>query len=327
MPLALLAAVLCQAPAPAPAPQARIVWDSKDFDFGSIYPDTTISHRFKITNAGSAPLRIIRVTPTCGCTSTVVGKGTLAPGETTEIEAIFNATGLAGPIRKAIRVLTNDPANRTQTLTLMAQVRRYILPSTETVTFQDLVRTLPRTASVKLTSNTGEPIVVADVELSEAPWLGVATREDGHDVWVDFNLVGRRIPPGKMSGTDTISVHATNPRPSNVNLTVRWDLRASVAALPARVAWAEPAGRELRQTVTLRQVDGKAFRILSATASPAGLSTEGIPAGPASSHDIQAILSAKTQPGLFQGKITLALDDPDQPELEIRVAAALDSPK
>jgi hypothetical protein len=314
----MLASVVCLA---QPAP--HISFDATHFDFGKISSDAKVSHRFKVTNTGKAPLNITRLNPSCGCTSTVVGKWTLAPEESTEVEVTFNPAGFRGVSRKSIQVVSDDPASPTMTLTFEADVVREIMPSTDSVFFQDLVRSVPRKASVKLASGTDKPVVLTDAKAPGAPYLAAVLRKDGKDAWVDITLDGRKIPGGRQVGADAIIVRTANPKVPTVTLTVQWEMRASVTATPQRVAWSEPAGTELRSKVVLKQVDGKPFRILSTRTSNQALSVEGADKAAAASHEIEVVLAANALPGLYTEKVMLTLDDPDQPQLELRVTASL----
>src|SRR5208283_709756 len=113
--LVILAPVICMA---QPAP--HISFDAVDFDFGKISADAKVTHRYKVTNTGQAPLNITGVNPACGCTSTVLGKCTLGPGEGTEIEVTFNPAGYQGPAHKSIQVVSDDPATPRVFLTFQA---------------------------------------------------------------------------------------------------------------------------------------------------------------------------------------------------------------
>ena len=199
-----------------------------------------------------------------------------------------------------------------------------IMPSTDSVFFQDLVRSAPRKASVKLSSGTDKPVLLTDAKAPGAPYLTTALRKDGKDAWVDITLDGRKVPAGRQVGADAIIVRTTNARVPTVTITVQWEMRASVTANPLRVAWSEPAGTELRSSVLLKQVDGKPFRILSSRTTNPGPDRRGH-AGKtaAASHEIQVVLASNAQPGLYTEKVLLTLDDPDQPELELRVSASL----
>jgi hypothetical protein len=253
----------------------------------------------------------------------VLGKWTLAPGESTDIEVTFNPAGFRGLSRKSIQVVSDDPASPTSTLTFEADVVREIMPSTDSVFFQDLVRSVPRKISVKLTSGTERPVELTDAKAPGAPYLATALRRDGKDAWVDITLDGRKIPAGRQLGADAVIVRTTNPKVPSITLTVQWEMRADVTADPLRVAWSEPAGKPLSSKVLLKQVDGKPFRILSWKSTNPALSVTGSDQPAASRHEIEVVLSADARPGLYTEKVLLTLDDPNQPQLELRVSASL----
>ncbi len=84
-------------------------FDKITYDFGTISQDKVIEHIFNLTNTGKSNLYIRKVGASCGCTAVVPSKTTIAPGETTEIKAVFNPAGREGNQKKAITVITNDP--------------------------------------------------------------------------------------------------------------------------------------------------------------------------------------------------------------------------
>ena len=100
----------------------RLILEAPDFDFGEVTPGTVLKHQFKATNAGDAALSISRLQPECGCTTAVVGKKTLAPGESTELEADFNTAGESGSVRKMVQVTSDDPASPVQNLYFEARI-------------------------------------------------------------------------------------------------------------------------------------------------------------------------------------------------------------
>lgn len=318
--LAFLVPALCLAQAPA---QPRLVLDSAQHDFGQIAPGTRVSYRFKLSNAGEAPLTIVKLSPSCGCTSTVVGKDTLAPRESTELEVTFDSTGSVGLERKSVVVETNDPVNPAQVLTFQAEVLPVVSPASQVVLFQDLLPSEHRKTSVKLVGGTRAQLRVANVDLPAAPWLGVATREAGQDLWVDLDLAARSLPPSKLSGTATLTLHLINPGPSVAKLEVRWAKRPPVTAAPARLAWVEAAGQDYPLSLQLSQPEHRPFRILAArTSNPV---FQVAPPSPRASarQDVQVVLSSTARPGNYEEKAYLTLDTPGHPELEIRLAAVL----
>ncbi len=303
--------------------QPRMVVDALNHDFGRVTQGDKVSHRFKISNEGDAPLNIIRMNSSCGCTSTLLGQAHLEPGEATELEVTFNAAGLRGPAHKSVQVVSDDPVNPDRILTFQADVVGDIQASEQEVRFLDLQPRDRRKATVKLESGSGRSITVADVGLSEAPWLGVATREAGRVLYVDFDLLAKDLPPARPSGTDTIVLHLKTPEPYQVRLQVSWEKRAAVVATPARIAWAEPAGRELAATVVLEQREHKPFRVLAASPSSPLLAVAGAGGKAARRQTLQVTFAGTAPAGSYEEKVLLTLDTPGNPTMEIRVAAAL----
>jgi hypothetical protein len=318
--IALSVPAICLAQA---LPQPRMTLESTHHDFGKIAPDTVVSHRFKVTNTGDALLTITKLNPSCGCTSSVVGKDHLAPGESTELEVTFNSAGYTGPIEKSVGVVSDDPAQPSQTLAFTGEVAPNVKVSNEEVRFLDLGRGDRRRVSVQLESGTSQPIQLTDVQMSEAPWLGVTTREMGRNLWVDFDLLAKRLPPGQMTGTDTVTVHLRNPGPSTITLKVLWEQVPPVIATPRRVAWAEPAGKPLNMAVQLKSRDHKAFRILSTRTTNPLVQVSGVSPKAAASQAVQVQLSPTAPPGDYDEKAILTLDTPGHPEFNVRVIATI----
>lgn len=318
---ALIAAsvpVLCMAQAPP-----HLAVDEAIHDFGRIRVGEKAAHRFRITNDGGAELKILRLVSSCGCTSTVAGKDTLAPGESTDLETAFNAEGFRGPVAKTVEVVTNDPASPSLTLTLKAEVLADVTPSTQEVHFGDLGPRDRRKASVKLASETGQPILVTGADLSEAPWLGVATRTVGKDVFVDFLMLAKNLPPEKGSGIDTVTLHVANPRLSEVHLQVRWDRRLPVVADPGRISLDGVAGADVTCSVNVSSRDGKPFRILSALSTTPQIEVVDLPRAAAARHRVHFKVSGSIPAGTRDERVVLALDAAGQSELPIRFSLFL----
>ena len=318
--LLLLASAVCLAQAQG---HPRLILEAPDFDFGQVAQGTVLRHRFTATNGGDAALSISRLQPECGCTTALVGRKTLAPGESTELEVAFDTSGESGSVRKRVQVNSDDPASPVQNLYFEARLLEGVSVSSDRVLFPGLTRADAPRSSVKLTSGTGQPIRVVTLDRSDAPWLRVDTRPDGNDLWVDFRLQASRLPKNRLADTDTLVLHLANPEPSAVKLEVQWELRAPVTAVPERVAWAEPAGHDLTATVRMRQNERKPFRILAARTSNPLLRVAILSAKPAPVQEIRLTLASSAKPGAYQEKAYLTLDTPGHPVMEVRVAAAL----
>ena len=183
---------------------------------------------------------------------------------------------------------------------------------------------MPRKSSIKFTRGSGQPFKLLEAKAPGAPWIAATLRPEAAEAWwVDVVLDGRTVPPGRNVGTDAVVVKTDNAKAPLVTLTVQWEVRASLVAEPVRVAWVEAPGKELRTKVLLKQVDGKPFRILSARTTNPVIRVEGLAKAAAATQEIQVVMEAKAKAGMYNEKVLLATDNPDQPEFELRVAASL----
>jgi hypothetical protein len=120
----LLPAGLACTPAPAPPADAapRLVVDPGSFDFGDVRPGSSPSRRFRLRNAGGAPLRILDVSSTCGCLVSRPDTDTIAPGGATELRVTLSVTDEKGPLLRSVTLKTNDPAQPEQSIEVRAHV-------------------------------------------------------------------------------------------------------------------------------------------------------------------------------------------------------------
>lgn len=123
--LAAAAVLLPLAAAPAAGPAApgpEIRWDETTHDFGTIRADRKQTFSWGFRNAGAAPLKILNVFPSCGCTAAEPG-GAVAPGAAGSMTVTFDPAGEEGDVRKTITVVTNEEAHPRTILTFRAKIR------------------------------------------------------------------------------------------------------------------------------------------------------------------------------------------------------------
>lgn len=93
-------------------PTTSITFETKRFDFGTVTSGDKVKTTFKFKNTGKEPLLISDVKTSCGCTASDYPREPVAPGESAEIEAIFDTSGKSGAQTKNVTVMTNtDPSS------------------------------------------------------------------------------------------------------------------------------------------------------------------------------------------------------------------------
>jgi len=88
---------------------ARVVFKEREWDFGKVRQGEIVSHEFIFRNEGTAPLRIGRVTTSCGCTAALVTEKEIPPGKEGRLKVTFDSHGYSGKVIKYIYFESNDP--------------------------------------------------------------------------------------------------------------------------------------------------------------------------------------------------------------------------
>jgi hypothetical protein len=94
------------ASAPDSTQTTEITFAETTFDFGVINKGQMVTHPFKFTNTGKAPLIITSATASCGCTVPSYPKDPILPGQTGEIKVQYNGSG-TNQIEKTVTVVAN----------------------------------------------------------------------------------------------------------------------------------------------------------------------------------------------------------------------------
>ena len=77
--------------------------------FDPIEEGEKVTHAFKFTNTGNAPLEITNAEVSCGCTYPSYPFLPIAPGESGQIEVTFNSKGKFGKQKPIVTIYTNTP--------------------------------------------------------------------------------------------------------------------------------------------------------------------------------------------------------------------------
>lgn len=88
--------------------QAKVVFESKTVDFGTVVEGTLCKHRFAYKNIGSEPFTISNVSVTCGCTVPQWSKEPLKPGDTASLYIQFDTRNKMGEVAKGVNLSTNS---------------------------------------------------------------------------------------------------------------------------------------------------------------------------------------------------------------------------
>ena len=110
-------------PVPSDRPLPRVVVTGDDtHDFGRMERDSTRSHTFAIRNDGDAPLKLVKRSTSCKCTTSLLENEMVLPGKTAQITLEWTTITDAADFRQTATIETNDPRRQFLTLTIHGKV-------------------------------------------------------------------------------------------------------------------------------------------------------------------------------------------------------------
>jgi hypothetical protein len=151
-------------PTPPAFPLPKIEVPRLEFEWGEVIQGAVITTIFPIHNRGTAPLKILKVTSNCGCTSTFYSEE-IAPGEEGRIELKIDTAKLFGrALRKNATVFCNDPTQGQVTLWLRGDVIP-LLKSTAAILKVSGICEEMKEARFRFTPGTDQPTTVVGASL------------------------------------------------------------------------------------------------------------------------------------------------------------------
>ncbi|WP_370227045.1 DUF1573 domain-containing protein [Mesoflavibacter sp.] len=116
---------------------AKIEFESKTIDYGTIENGADGNREFKFTNTGDAPLVITNAKGSCGCTVPTWPRTPIAPGASDVIKVRY-ATNRTGGFSKTVTLTTNAVNSATVRLRIKGTVKPKVEEAKETETKEEI---------------------------------------------------------------------------------------------------------------------------------------------------------------------------------------------
>lgn len=260
---------------------------------GSVGPRETKEVVFGIKSLARHPfrLRVMDLSPGLSLDERQLDSP-LQPGEVRRLRVRVDPTGMEGPIRGAMRLGTDDPAQPFYILRYDMTVR----PAVEVdATRQDLGAVAPYespSAVYRFRREDGEPLRLT-LEPPLPPYLQATVSPTGGGAEVQVTLRPALLPPGELSGLEILRVATHVRRHPRYTLTLAWHLALPVRPSPSRLVFDDLDTLELPLELASR--DGRPFRITQASIAGRGFALAA-PPGPAAPRQVLRIRRTGNEP-------------------------------
>jgi thiol-disulfide isomerase/thioredoxin len=316
------------APAPTQGPRPVIKVDSAVHDFGTTWIGTALSHSFKITNAGTAPLKILKVDPKCGCTVAGPYPDTLAPGASGEFPFSLDTSSLYNQYEKWIPITSNDPVTPELNLTLRGVCKRYIEVMPPGAYFNTLTPEMPRERTLTIKNNASSPLQLSVTPPSPPGDFKFELVETKPGQEFDLRVsLARRYELGDLP----VNLRGGAILKSNIEAQKFVDVRA-FARIPGRIdvqpeviTIIKPAGNPgsikipLTQVIRISNYGDAPLKVVEATADDPALNVDVVEPKPGKSIHVRVRFDAGYLPPPEGRAVTIKTDDAKRPIIRVPV--------
>jgi thiol-disulfide isomerase/thioredoxin len=291
-------------------------------DFGKVWTGSDLKHTFKIKNTGTAPLKITKVKPACGCTTKGKHPSEIAPGATGEFSFGLNTKKVNGKFTKAITITTNDPKNGSTILKLVGDVQHFVEVTPNAATFGRLKPDSVMTKTLKVLNNTGEKL---NIKLAENASQGCFTAELAEVVpGMEYELTVKAQPPyNNGNNRHSIKLLTGHAEQKEIDVTCLALVPNRLELRPDNLRVAEGAKTQSKRRLRFTNNGDEPVNLLNvtSTADSDKLLTEVKTFQEGKSYEVTVTIPANYSPPAGGVSIVLNTDDKETPKLEVPIVA------
>ncbi len=180
----------------------RLELSSTEWDFGVKWYGEPCSTEITLTNAGDAPLKILNIRSTCGCTGAMPKKRELLPGETDTMSLTYNTKRAKPKVSQTITLETNDPQQRRVAIRVQGEVKHlFEATPANRITFGKIERDEVATQTVELRNNREDRVFLKLKPFDEPPPFDIKLEEVEPGMF--YKLSATTKPPLKLGSNST----------------------------------------------------------------------------------------------------------------------------
>jgi len=344
--------------APANKRKPKLVVEQEEFQFGRTETNSSGSHDFRLTNAGTGPLVLNQGKSTCGCCTCVCKTqlpdgGRILPGESAAVTLKWTIKRFTGAYHQSSTILTNDPDRPEVTLAVSGR----IVPKVRVVPWQLVLSSAlvdqKATGEVCVYGYRSEPLKIVDCRLSDPSTSQyfetaidplsasqIAEEKDARSGFLIRVILKPGLPLGpfrqqiilntNLDSASTMEVPIEGRIVNHISVVGRgWDSQAGMLKLPV-VASSKGSHRSLMLVVRgphSKQTEFKLVQVVPECVKVKLGETRAINKGASTRTALTIRIPAGSSPGNYLGppqgevgQVIIDTNHPQQPQLRIPVS-------
>lgn len=288
--------------------------ETPEYDFGKALGGSQINHTFTIRNIGQKPLKILSVTETCACTASVLTQDEIPPEGTGNISTVLTVPSGNVEVRESLLVLTDDPTQRTLTLTLKGHAFIPLTTFPERLAFGNQ-KPLQEPLTKQISLHGQKDVQILGVR-TDSEHLKATLKTANGIPHVDVQLLPS-IPVGIFSQHLLIDYKYRGQQTIH-DITVFGEVLGELQVTPKRLFWGlikDPS--QVSKTITISARDTQAFQITAVTSKTKGITATIVDSGSETRYRVQISIAPTTPPGELSGDIAIHTSNAVQPIVRV----------
>lgn len=302
-----------------------LVLSQPDWNFGEHLQGGTDSHVITIYNQSDRPVRITKVTVTCGCVTAKVSKNLVDPDDTIQLELKLDSRRGQGVIEKMVIIETDAAQQRKIELPVRGVIHTVWDLSTQSLQFGEVKAGTAATASFRIAIRKGHDVEVVKV-LSNTGFLKHELKpfldDDGtHGFVVELKL-SDRVETGYFE--DIILVQTNDEAVPQRGLRVFGEILPATDVSPRHLNFGVLIpGEKKTLKVRLEKSSGGAMRVVQATSTEPMISTEVTEVEPGRVWEIEVTVDPDPDRRELRGVLAIMLDEPGSVTVNVDFAGRI----
>ena len=301
----------------------KIVVENSLFDFGDIDKGQKVTTIFKFKNEGKAPLEILNVATSCGCTSAKPEKTLYQAGENGEIAVTFDSERFAGPITKRVTIHTNDVSSPKTIVTIKGKVTVEVEAKPASLFFAKAKMNEQISQEIMVSTGKMEQLDVTDIQVSPEFLSAKTERVDNQNVKIIVTADGSKFPQGKSRLNGSLNYKTNSKTQPEMKSIVTINIERPIRVSPNSVYFfASTAGKKRESFIKLISTDDKPFQVKDISKDLDFIEVSVKEDGEKSKSLVITLLDTAPE-GKFQGQVTIGTSLPSLPQVVVPIRGSV----
>lgn len=307
--------------APTNGEQPKLVLSQPEWDFGTKWHGEACEAEVTIKNEGKAPLTIVRIRTSCGCTLAKPKNGgawenrVIEPGGSEIMSLNYNTKKAAQKVNQAVTIETNDPQSPAYQFQVKGEVKAlFTFDRGDRIAFPRIERDEVATQTITMTSNVGEPVKLK-LKPFDDPKFSVELKEV--EPGKVFTLSATTKPPLALNANNaTVTLETGVAQSPELQIQVTAFVTPRVQVAPPKLMVSPKVTQPFQKNIRVTYKPDKPVKITNVTCTSDKVKCEVQPPAPIAGniqtayHDIKVTLPPGNELPAEGAKIEITTDDP-----------------